>query len=146
MADETVRQWRDPDHGIWEVRGGKRHFLHSKLMCWVALDRAVRLAESLDGHDTSRWIAARDEIRRMILKEGYDSKVAAFTQSFVEQALDASALIIPLTGLLPATGSASQRLDSEGNLTDEQTKELIRQLLQNLVEWTRRIGGGNARG
>ena len=103
MADETVRHWRDPDHGIWEVRGGKRHFLHSKLMCWVALDRAVRLAGSLDGHDTSRWAAARDEIRGVILKEGYDDKAGAFTQSFGDRALDASALVIPLTGFLPAT-------------------------------------------
>jgi GH15 family glucan-1,4-alpha-glucosidase len=72
-------------------------------MCWVALDRAVRLARSLDGHDTSRWAAARDRIRGVILKEGYDGKAGAFTQSFGEQALDASALIIPLTGFLPAT-------------------------------------------
>jgi GH15 family glucan-1,4-alpha-glucosidase len=104
MADETVEQWRDPDYGIWEVRGGPRHFLHSKLMCWVALDRAVRLAGSLkEKHDTSRWAAARDRIRRAILEEGYDAEVGAFTQAFGEKALDASALSIPLTGFLPAT-------------------------------------------
>ena len=103
MADETARRWREPDHGIWEVRGGKRHFLHSKLMCWVALDRAVRLAADLDGHDTAPWVSARDEIRRAILEEGYDEKVGAFTQSFGRTALDASALAIPLTGFLPAT-------------------------------------------
>jgi GH15 family glucan-1,4-alpha-glucosidase len=104
MADETVRQWREPDYGIWEVRGGPRHFLHSKLMCWVALDRAVRLTSRLHtSHDTARWVRAREEIRRAILDEGYDDKVGAFTQAFGEQALDASALIIPLTGLLPAT-------------------------------------------
>ena len=104
MADETVKHWRQPDQGIWEVRGGPRHFLHSKLMCWVALDRAVRLAASLHTkQDTSRWAEARDEIHRVILAEGYDSRVGAFTQAFGEPALDASALIIPLTGFLPAT-------------------------------------------
>ncbi|MET0625024.1 MAG: glycoside hydrolase family 15 protein [Pyrinomonadaceae bacterium] len=104
MADETVRQWRDPDYGIWEVRGGPRHFLHSKLMCWVALDRAVRLAASLkENHDASRWAAARDRVRRAILEEGYDAEAGAFTQAFGEKALDASALTIPLTGFLPAT-------------------------------------------
>jgi len=103
MADETVRRWREPDHGIWEVRGEKRHFLHSKLMCWVALDRAVRLAADLDGHDPAPWAKTRDEIRRAILEEGYDEKVGAFTQSFGGSALDASALVIPLTGFLPAT-------------------------------------------
>jgi GH15 family glucan-1,4-alpha-glucosidase len=104
MADETVKHWRDPDYGIWEVRGGPRHFLHSKLMCWVALDRAVRLAGSLKvKYDTSRWVAARERIRRAILEEGYDAEVGAFTQAFGEKALDASALSIPLTGFLPAT-------------------------------------------
>jgi GH15 family glucan-1,4-alpha-glucosidase len=101
MADETARRWGEPDHGIWEVRGGKRHFLHSKLMCWVALDRAVRLAGRL-GADTDGWARARDDIRRAILAEGYDEGVGAFTQSFGGRALDASALMIPLTGFLPA--------------------------------------------
>jgi GH15 family glucan-1,4-alpha-glucosidase len=104
MADETARRWREPDHGIWEVRGGKRHFLHSKLMCWVALDRAVRLSGRLGaGHDTAAWARARDEIRRAVVEEGYNKEVGAFTQSFGERALDASALMIPLTGFLPAT-------------------------------------------
>ncbi len=99
MADETARRWREPDHGIWEVRGGKRHFLHSKLMCWVALDRAVRMGA---GRDTARWARARDEIRRAVIDEGYDRDAGAFTQSFGSSALDASALVIPLTGFLPA--------------------------------------------
>ncbi|MDQ3802448.1 MAG: glycoside hydrolase family 15 protein [Acidobacteriota bacterium] len=100
MADETARRWREPDHGIWEVRGGKRHFVHSKLMCWVALDRAVRLGV---GRDTARWARARDDIQRAIVNEGYNEGVGAFTQSFGGRALDASALVIPLTGFLPAT-------------------------------------------
>jgi GH15 family glucan-1,4-alpha-glucosidase len=104
MADETVRRWRETDQGIWEVRGPARHFLHSKLMCWVALDRAVRLAPRLDiVHKTARWIEAREQVRQAILAEGYDERVGAFTQSFGDPALDASALEIPLTGFLPAT-------------------------------------------
>jgi GH15 family glucan-1,4-alpha-glucosidase len=104
MADETARRWREPDHGIWEVRGGKRHFLHSKLMCWVALDRAARLASQLGaGADAARWGRTREEIRRAILEEGYDRETGAFTQSFGGRTLDAAALVIPLTGFLPAT-------------------------------------------
>jgi GH15 family glucan-1,4-alpha-glucosidase len=104
MANETVKRWREPDQGIWEVRGGPRQFLYSKLMCWVALDRAIRLAEGLNiNQDTPLWKRTRDEIRRAILSEGYNQEVGAFTQAFGSQAMDASALVIPLTGFLPAT-------------------------------------------
>jgi GH15 family glucan-1,4-alpha-glucosidase len=104
MADETVRLWREPDHGIWEVRGGPRHFLYSKLMCWVALDRAIRMAQHLDTtQDTTLWKRTSDEIRRAILSEGYNEDVGAFTQAFGERSLDASALVIPIAGFLPAT-------------------------------------------
>lgn len=104
MADETARRWRETDYGIWEVRGGPRHFLHSKLMCWVALDRAARLASQLGaGEDAARWGRTREEIRRAILEEGYDEGVGAFTQSFGSRSLDAATLVIPLTGFLPAT-------------------------------------------
>jgi GH15 family glucan-1,4-alpha-glucosidase len=123
MADETVRRWREPDQGIWEVRGGPRHFLYSKLMCWVALDRAIRLAERLNTTpDTALWKRTSDEIRRAILAEGYNKDIGAFTQAFGEQSLDASALVIPLTGFLPATDPRvqstveriQQRLTSQG--------------------------------
>ncbi|HEX8501299.1 MAG TPA: glycoside hydrolase family 15 protein [Pyrinomonadaceae bacterium] len=104
MADQTVERWREPDHGIWEVRGGPRHFLYSKLLCWVALDRAVRMAApgGLPG-DVSLWERTREEIRAAILEEGYDEKVGAFTQAFGEPALDACALVIPQVGFLPPT-------------------------------------------
>jgi alpha,alpha-trehalase len=103
MADQTIEGWREPDYGIWEVRGGPRQFLYSKLMCWVALDRAVRLAEQAGmGGDARRWKKAREEVRRAILAEGYDERLGAFTQSLGEPHLDASALVIPLTGFLPA--------------------------------------------
>jgi alpha,alpha-trehalase len=104
MADQTVERWREPDHGIWEVRGGQRHFLYSKLLCWVALDRVMRMAApgGLAG-DVKLWEATREEIRAAILEEGYDEKAGAFTQAFGGQALDACALVIPQVGFLPAT-------------------------------------------
>ncbi|HEY6189870.1 MAG TPA: glycoside hydrolase family 15 protein [Pyrinomonadaceae bacterium] len=104
MADRTAERWREPDRGIWEVRGGPRHFLYSKLMCWVALDRALRLSErgGLTGN-VATWEKEREAIRREILTEGYNEKIGAFTQALGETALDASALTIPQVGFLPAT-------------------------------------------
>jgi GH15 family glucan-1,4-alpha-glucosidase len=104
MAGETARRWREPDRGIWEVRGELKHFLYSKLLCWVALDRAIRLSErdNLPG-DLAEWKRTREEIRSLILTEGYDEKLGAFTQALGESALDASALVIPQLGFLPAT-------------------------------------------
>ena len=104
FADRAVAEWRDPDNGIWEMRAEPRHFLYSKLMCWVAVDRAVRLAEMgvLEG-DTETWDRARDEIRGAILERGFDPSIGAFTQAFGTPALDASALMMPIMGFLPAT-------------------------------------------
>ena len=104
MAERTVEGWREPDNGIWEVRGRPRHFLYSKLLCWVALDRAVRLAgRSRARADVSAWERERDAIREKILTDGYNGRVGAFTQYLGGEALDASALIIPQTGFLPPT-------------------------------------------
>lgn len=104
MADQTAQRWREPDNGIWEVRGGARHFLYSKLLCWVALDRIVRLStrDGLQG-DVARWKKEREEIRKVILTDGYNEQVGAFTQALGETDLDASALTIPQLGFLPAT-------------------------------------------
>ncbi len=102
IAEQTVKGWREPDSGIWEVRGGPRQYLYSKLMCWVALDRAVRLADGArDSERVSVWKKERDAIREMILTDGYNKEVGAFTQTIGGKALDASALIIPQTGFLP---------------------------------------------
>jgi alpha,alpha-trehalase len=103
LTDQVVVRWREKDQGIWEVRGGARHFLYSKLLCWVALDRAVRLAEytGLSGN-TKTWQKTRAEIHQAILTEGYNEKIGAFTQAFGETVLDASVLAIPLVGFLPA--------------------------------------------
>lgn len=102
LADRAAARWREADQGVWEVRGGPRHFLYSKLLCWVALDRALRLAasEGLTG-DLGHWRRTRDDIRQAILTRGYDPQLGAFTQALGEPVLDASALAIPLVGFLP---------------------------------------------
>ncbi|MFP2932882.1 glycoside hydrolase family 15 protein [Pyxidicoccus sp. 3LG] len=103
-ADLAAERWGEKDRGIWEVRCEPRHFLHSKLMCWVALDRALQLAERLEAGDrVERWRRSRDEIRQAILEQGWNERVGAFTQSFGSDVVDASVLMIPIVGFLPAT-------------------------------------------
>ena len=95
--------WREADEGIWEVRGPRRHFTHSKVMAWVAFDRAVRSVEELEREGPlDRWKAIRDEIHDEVCREGFDAGLGAFTQSYGLQRLDASALMMPLVGFLPA--------------------------------------------
>ena len=103
VADAALHRWEEPDHGIWEMREEPRHFVHSKLMCWVALDRAVELADLLgaEAERVSRWRDGRDQIRRAILERGWSELVGAFTQTFDGDALDASTLLIPIVGFLP---------------------------------------------
>lgn len=98
--------WSKPDEGIWEVRGGRKHFTHSKMMAWVAFDRAVKMAEaSPNGFEEhlERWRKIRDEIHRDVCTRGYDTRKKAFTQSYGSDALDASLLMMPRVGFLPAT-------------------------------------------
>jgi GH15 family glucan-1,4-alpha-glucosidase len=103
VADTAAARWRERDQGIWEIRGEPRDFLHSKLMCWVALDRAIQLAGLLDARDrVGRWTATRDEIRRTILERGWSDQAQAFTQAFGSDDLDASNLMMPIVGFLPA--------------------------------------------
>ncbi|UCM87134.1 glycoside hydrolase family 15 protein [Streptomyces marincola] len=94
--------WDEPDEGIWEVRGPRRHFVHSKVMAWVAVDRTVKLIESgeVDG-PLERWRALRDEIHRAVCEHGYDKERNTFTQSYGSKELDASLLLIPQMGFLP---------------------------------------------
>ena len=104
LADAAASRWRDRDQGIWELRSEPRHFLYSKLMCWVALDRAIMLATQLSaGERVAVWEATRDEIADAILTEGWSETAGAFTQSFGSDELDASNLMIPIVGFLPAT-------------------------------------------
>ncbi|MDI1462492.1 glycoside hydrolase family 15 protein [Catellatospora sp. KI3] len=104
LADTAARRCHEPDQGIWEVRGGPRHFTYSKVMCWVALDRAIRLADRLGSADrVPAWTRARDELHATVLSEGWNERVGAFTQYFGGDELDASCLMLPITGFLPAT-------------------------------------------
>ncbi len=98
---ETI--WTEPDEGIWEVRGGRQHFTYSKVMAWVAFDRAIASARSfsLPG-PVDRWRAIRDRIHATVLREGYDATRGSFVQSFGSRNLDASLLQLPLVGFLPA--------------------------------------------
>jgi GH15 family glucan-1,4-alpha-glucosidase len=94
--------WREPDEGIWEVRGGRRHFTHSKVMAWVAFDRAVRSIEEfgLEG-PLERWRGVRDAIHDEVCARGFDPAENTFVQSFGDATLDASLLLIPIVGFLP---------------------------------------------
>jgi len=94
--------WREPDEGIWEIRGPRRHFTHSKVMAWVALDRAIKTVELL-GHDgpVDRWRGIRCELHDEVCREGYDSERDTFVQYYGADHLDASLLLIPVVGFLP---------------------------------------------
>lgn len=104
LLEYLEQTWRRPDEGIWEIRGERRHFVHSKVMAWVAFDRAVRTleADGLDG-PADRWRATRDEIHTEVCAHGYDDARGSFTQSYGSTELDASLLLIPLVGFLPAS-------------------------------------------
>ncbi|MBP0461119.1 glycoside hydrolase family 15 protein [Streptomyces montanisoli] len=94
--------WNQPDEGIWEVRGPRRHFVHSKVMAWVAVDRTIKLLESGDaGGPLEQWRELRDDIHRDVCEKGYDAERNTFTQSYGSQELDASLLLIPQVGFLP---------------------------------------------
>jgi GH15 family glucan-1,4-alpha-glucosidase len=95
--------WREPDEGIWEVRGPRRHFTHSKVMAWVAFDRAVKAVERLGREGpVERWRETRDAIKADVLENGYNPDVGAFVQFYGSDRLDASLLLVPLVGFLPA--------------------------------------------
>ncbi len=102
LAQRTTELWAQPDQGIWEFRTEPAHYVHSKLMCWVALDRSVQLAQTFGKNEfVDRWTRVADEVRAAILSRGYNDKLEAFTQAFDRPFLDASTLRIPLTGFLP---------------------------------------------
>lgn len=96
-------KWREPDEGLWEIRGPRQHFTHSKVMAWVAADRAVRTLEADPtlGGDVGRWRAMRDEVHREVCEKGYDPVRNTFTQSYGSAELDAATLLIPRVGFLP---------------------------------------------
>jgi GH15 family glucan-1,4-alpha-glucosidase len=102
LLRDLEQRWRSPDNGIWEIRGEPQHFVHSKVMAWVAFDRAVRTIEEfgLEG-DLERWRELRDEIHEQVCREGFDERLDSFTQTYGSGTLDASLLLIPLVGFLP---------------------------------------------
>ncbi len=102
IVDRLCHVWPEPDEGIWEIRGPRRHFTHSKVMAWVALDRAIKHHEQFDGHgDVKRWKKNREMIRKEVLAKGFSPKLNSFTQSYESEELDASCLRIALVGFLP---------------------------------------------
>jgi alpha,alpha-trehalase len=122
LAETATRRWQEKDQGIWEVRGAPRDFLYSKLMCWVALDRAVALADHLDASPrVEAWTQTQDQISQAILTKGWSDRAKAFTQSFGSDDLDASNLMLPLVGFLPADDPrVLSTIDAtEERLTDE---------------------------
>jgi GH15 family glucan-1,4-alpha-glucosidase len=97
--------WQAPDEGIWEVRGGRKHFTHSKMMAWVAFNYAIKLGEACKcalEENLDRWRKIRDRIHKEVCDRGYNSQKKAFTQYYGSDSLDASLLMMPLTGFLPA--------------------------------------------
>ncbi len=104
FVDAACESWQLPDNGIWEIRGGPYHFTHSKLMCWVAVDRGIKIAEELGfGENIKRWQDVAKDIRADILARGWNPEKRAFTQHYDTTALDASNLLMPLYGFLPVT-------------------------------------------
>jgi GH15 family glucan-1,4-alpha-glucosidase len=121
LADTAARRWKETDSGMWEMRGEPRHHLSSKVLCWVALDRALKLADQLDEHaKVAEWEAARDEIRAAVLERGWSESRQAFAQSFESDDLDAAQLLMPILGFLPAT--------------DERMKSTIDAIADDLTE------------
>ena len=102
LLDFLESEWRKPDEGIWESRGPKRHYVHSKVMAWVAFDRGVRAVENwgLSG-DASRWARVRDEIHAEACAKGFNPRLNSFTQSYGSKNVDASLLMLPAVGFLP---------------------------------------------
>ncbi|MBU6216678.1 MAG: glycoside hydrolase family 15 protein, partial [Acidobacteria bacterium] len=103
LMDQLVRVWDQPDEGIWEVRGPRRHFTHSKVMAWVAFDRAIRLAELTGAHGEriDRWHDLRQQVHDQVCAQGFSADLGSFTQYYGSSNLDASLLMIPLVGFLP---------------------------------------------
>jgi alpha,alpha-trehalase len=121
LADRAAERWHETDAGMWEMRGEPRHHLSSKVLCWVALDRAVKLAPALGEYaKTNEWAEARDEIRAAILERGWSEAKQAYAQSFDSDDLDAAQLLMPLVDFLPAT--------------DERMRSTIEAIARDLTE------------
>jgi GH15 family glucan-1,4-alpha-glucosidase len=121
LADAAARRWQERDAGMWEMRGEPRHHLSSKVLCWVALDRAVKLAPKLGEYaKVDEWTAERDKVRDSVLERGWSEKRKAYAQSFDSDELDAAQLLMPIVGFLPAT--------------DERMRSTIEAIARDLTE------------
>jgi len=125
LVEMAVERWPEPDHGIWEWRGERRHFVHSKAGCWAAVDRGLRLAEECARKaPTRRWVTVRDEIRDAIESRGYDADRGVFVQCFDEPALDGALLLLPQLGfvefdderMVRTAAAVHEELDANGFL------------------------------
>ena len=132
LIEQAAERWREPGHGIWEVRSKPKHFLHGKLMCWAALDSGIRLARAYHLQaPLARWRRSRAQLRQAILTEGYNAQLGAFTQAFGSSELDASVLVIPRIGFLAATDprvcstveQIQRRLTTDGLVCRYQTED-----------------------
>ena len=104
VVNFVIAHWREPDEGIWETRGGRQHFVFSKVMCWVAMDRAIKAATDLGlPGDVDKWRTVRAEIKSEVMEQGYSPGRQAFIQSYGSDSLDAANLMLPLVGFIPAT-------------------------------------------
>jgi GH15 family glucan-1,4-alpha-glucosidase len=119
FVDAVCKLWQQPDNGIWEVRGSPRHFVHSKLMCWVAVNRGIKIAQKL-GYKANRkrWQKTARQIRNDILSRGWNPQEQAFTQHYDTHILDSSNLLMPLFGFLP--------------VSDERMKSTIQHTIEKL--------------
>jgi GH15 family glucan-1,4-alpha-glucosidase len=132
MLDELARIWSDPDEGIWEIRAGRRHFVYSKVMAWVAFDRAIKSVESfgLEG-PVARWRKLRTQIFEEVCERGFDAELGSFVQYYGSKAVDASLLLMPTVGFLPVTDprvtgtirAVEQRLLANGFVLRYETSE-----------------------
>ncbi|MEO1130096.1 MAG: trehalose-phosphatase, partial [Planctomycetota bacterium] len=103
MVEAVSSRWMEPDHGIWEIRKPRRHHVHSKVMCWMTVDRAIRVAKAILDRERDDWVQLRDEIASDVLENGWKENVGSFTAAYDGDDLDAAALCVGLSGLLEPT-------------------------------------------
>jgi len=99
----VCQRWHEPDHGIWEIRRPRQHHVHSKVMCWMAVDRALRIAQAFSAQQPAEWVSLREKIANDVLEHGWNRAVDAFTATYDDTALDAAALHVGLSGLIPGS-------------------------------------------
>ncbi len=135
VVDAVCRRWQEPDHGIWEVRGAARHYVHSKVMCWAAMNRGVQLAQANRFQaPLARWTAVRDALRAAIESQGYDAQQGVFVQAFGDGAQDAALLMLPRVDfvgydderMVRTVQAICRELDHDGLLLRYKTEDGLR--------------------